>query len=180
MDLVGRHNQLNALAAIAAAEHVGVPVEVSLEALQTFSGVKRRMEVRGVENNITIIDDFAHHPTAIAETLLALRTKIGREHRILVVIEPRSNTMKMGTMKDLLAPSLSEAEEVICFAPPTLGWDVKASLSSLGSKAHVLNCLDDVVSCTVALAQPGDYVLVMSNGGFGGIHDKLLVALKGS
>ena len=129
---------------------------------------------------MTVIDDFAHHPTAITETLAALRGQIGSDKRIIAVIEPRSNTMKMGTMKDRLADSLKAADEVVCYAAPSLGWDVEAALSCLGQKAHVKHDIDEVVKTVVDTARPDDFVLVMSNGGFGGIHGKLLSALKGA
>lgn len=176
--LPGHHNQLNALAAIAAAQHIGVDPQLALQALREFHGVKRRMEVRGIERGVTVIDDFAHHPTAIEETIAALRAKIGSHHRVIAVLEPRSNTMKMGTMKSRLAASLSGADEVICFAAPSLGWDVEEALASLGQKAHVFHELSEVVKNTVHLVRDGDYILVMSNGGFGGIHGKLLTSLK--
>lgn len=178
MTLAGHHNQLNALAAMVAATHVGVDPKFSLEALRAFSGVKRRMEVKGCERGVTVIDDFAHHPTAIVETLAALRGQIGSDKRIIAVIEPRSNTMKMGTMKDRLADSLKGADEVVCYAAPSLGWDVEAALSPLGKKSHVKHDLEEVVKTVVEMARPEDFVLVMSNGGFGGIHGKLLSALK--
>jgi len=171
----GRHNQLNALAAIAAARHVGVPVAVSLAALSAFRGVRRRMETRGVVNGVTVYDDFAHHPTAIATTLDGLRRKAGGA-RILAVLEPRSNTMKLGAMKDALPGSLAAADRVFCYAA-NLGWDVAGALAPLGAKAVVQQDLDALVAMIVAEAKPGDHVLVMSNGGFGGIHDKLLARL---
>jgi len=171
----GRHNQLNALAAIAAARHVGVPVAVSLAALSAFRGVRRRMETRGVVNGVTVYDDFAHHPTAIATTLDGLRRKAGGA-RILAVLEPRSNTMKLGAMKDALPGSLAAADRVFCYAA-NLGWDVAGALAPLGAKAVVQQDLEALVAMIVAEAKPGDHVLVMSNGGFGGIHDKLLARL---
>jgi len=171
----GRHNQLNALAAIAAARHVGVPVAVSLAALSAFRGVRRRMETRGVVNGVTVYDDFAHHPTAIAATLDGLRRKAGGA-RILAVLEPRSNTMKLGAMKDALPGSLAAADRVFCYAA-NLGWDVAGALAPLGAKAVVQQDLEALVAMIVAEAKPGDHVLVMSNGGFGGIHDKLLARL---
>jgi UDP-N-acetylmuramate: L-alanyl-gamma-D-glutamyl-meso-diaminopimelate ligase len=172
---VGRHNQLNALAAIAAARHAGVPVAHSLAALALFNGVKRRLEVRGTVNGVTVYDDFAHHPTAIATTIDGLRRKTGAG-RILAVLEPRSNTMKLGAMKDALAGSLAAADLVFCYAA-NLGWDAGAALQPLGSKVRVHDDLGRLVEDVVAAAQPGDHVLVMSNGGFGGIHAKLLAAL---
>ncbi len=171
----GRHNQLNALAAIAAARHAGVPVAHSLAALARFNGVKRRLEVRGTVNGVTVYDDFAHHPTAIATTIDGLRRKTGAG-RILAVLEPRSNTMKLGAMKDALPGSLAAADCVFCYTA-NLGWDAGAALQPLGDKARVHDDLARLVDDIVACAQPGDHVLVMSNGGFGGIHAKLLGAL---
>ena len=171
----GRHNQLNALAAIAAARHVGVPVAVSLAALAAFNGVKRRLEARGTVNGITVYDDFAHHPTAIATTIDGLKRKVGQA-RILAVLEPRSNTMKLGATKDALPGSLGHADQVFCYAA-NLGWDVAGTLAPLGERACVRDDLDALVAAIVAAARPGDQVLVMSNGGFGGIHERLLAAL---
>jgi UDP-N-acetylmuramate: L-alanyl-gamma-D-glutamyl-meso-diaminopimelate ligase len=172
---LGRHNQLNALAALAAARHVGVPVAHGLDALARFSGVKRRMETRGAVRGITVYDDFAHHPTAIAASLAALRRSVGAS-RIVAVLEPRSNTMKLGAMKDALPGSLRAADRVFCYAG-NLGWDVAGALAPLGSKATVLDELPSLVTAIATEARPGDHVLVMSNGGFGGIHDKLLARL---
>jgi UDP-N-acetylmuramate: L-alanyl-gamma-D-glutamyl-meso-diaminopimelate ligase len=173
--LAGRHNQLNALAAIAAARHVGVPVARSLAALARFGGVKRRLEVCGSVRGVTVYDDFAHHPTAIATTLDGLRRKVGAA-RILAVLEPRSNTMKLGAMKDALPGSLALADRVYCYAA-SLGWDAAAALAPLGSRACVREDLGRLVADIVAAAQPGDHVLVMSNGSFGGVHARLLSAL---
>jgi UDP-N-acetylmuramate: L-alanyl-gamma-D-glutamyl-meso-diaminopimelate ligase len=171
----GRHNQLNALAALAAARHVGVPVAHGLAALARFPGVKRRLETRGTVRGITVYDDFAHHPTAIATTLDGLRRHVGAA-RILAVLEPRSNTMKLGTMKEALPGSLAAADRVFCYAA-NLGWDVAGSLAPLGAKASVLDDLPALVAAIAAEATAGDHVLVMSNGGFGGIHEKLLARL---
>lgn len=176
--LPGHHNLLNASAAIAAANHIGIPAQVSIAALKAFSGVKRRMEVKGVVRGVTVIDDFAHHPTAIAETIAALRGKMGAKGRIIAVLEPRSNTMKMGTMKDRLPGSLAGADAVICYADPKLGWDVQAALTPLGLKAHVYHSIEETAREAVRLAQKDDSILVMSNGGFGGIHGKILSYLK--
>ena len=175
--LIGRHNQLNALAAIAAARHVGVPVAQSLAALAAFRGIKRRLEVRGVVNAITVYDDFAHHPTAIAATLEGLRRKVGAA-RILAVLEPRSNTMKLGTMREQLPGSLAAADRVFCYAA-NLGWDAAAALAPLAGRAGVYGELTALIEAIAVEAKPGDHVLVMSNGGFGGIHDKLLARLAG-
>jgi UDP-N-acetylmuramate: L-alanyl-gamma-D-glutamyl-meso-diaminopimelate ligase len=171
----GRHNQLNALAALAASRHVGVPVRHGLEALGRFRGVKRRLEVRGTVKEVTVYDDFAHHPTAIAVTLDGLRRKVGAA-RILAVLEPRSNTMKLGAMKDALPGSLAAADLVFCYAA-NLGWDVAGALAPLGAKAVVHDDLGALVDAIVAAAKPGDQIVAMSNGGFGGIHDQLLARL---
>jgi UDP-N-acetylmuramate: L-alanyl-gamma-D-glutamyl-meso-diaminopimelate ligase len=175
LDLPGRHNQLNALAALAAARHVGVPVAHGIEALAGFKGVRRRMEVRGQVRGITVYDDFAHHPTAIAVSLEALRRKVGAS-RIVAVLEPRSNTMKLGAMKEALPGSLAAADRVFCY-DANLGWDVAAALAPLGGKATVMSDLPALVGAIAREAKPGDHVIVMSNGGFGGIHEKLLAQL---
>ena len=175
-DLVGEHNRANALAAIAAARHVGVTAAVSIEALGRFQNVKRRLEVRGVVNGITVYDDFAHHPTAIATTLAGLRSKVGGA-RILAVLEPRSNTMKLGTLKAPLAASLADAERTYCYAKD-LGWDAADALRPLGEKAGTYGDLNELVEAIALDARPGDHILVMSNGGFGGIHGRLLDRLK--
>ena len=174
-DLLGEHNRLNALAALAAARHAGVPVVQGLTALGEFRNVKRRMEVRGVVNGITVYDDFAHHPTAINTTVAGLRRKVGAA-RILAVLEPRSNTMKLGMMKDALPGSLKDADMVFCYAG-NLGWDAHSALAPLGSKAIVEEDLGALIAKITAAARPGDHILVMSNGGFGGIHEKLLERL---
>ena len=181
--LTGKHNRYNALAAIAAARHVGVPVEVAAQALASFQSVKRRMEVRGTVNGVTVYDDFAHHPTAIDTTVGGLRQKLDQSgvqgQRILAVLEPRSNTMKLGTMKDALPGSLRQADLVFGFgSEQALGWKLAEALAPLGEKASAHDDLDQMVQAIVAAARPGDHVLVMSNGGFGGIHGKLLEALK--
>jgi UDP-N-acetylmuramate: L-alanyl-gamma-D-glutamyl-meso-diaminopimelate ligase len=179
-DITGVHNQLNALAAIIAAEHVGVSVPQAAEALATFQNVRRRMEVRGTVERpggaITVYDDFAHHPTAIRTTLDGLRRKVGPHARILAVFEPRSNTMKLGTMKSQLPWSLEEANLAICHSGG-LDWDAQEALADMGARALVGKTVDEVIAQVVAAAQVGDHVLCMSNGGFGGIHDKLLKAL---
>lgn len=175
--LMGEHNRLNAVAAIAAARHVGVAPREAMSALSRFQNVKRRMEVRGVKGGVTVYDDFAHHPTAIATTVAGLRRRVGRA-RILAVLEPRSNTMKLGTMKDALPGSLTEADHVYCYAA-NLGWNPAEALAPLGERATTLDDLDALVEAICAAARPGDHVLVMSNGGFGGIHQKLLDRLPG-
>lgn len=186
--LGGVHNQLNALAAIAAAEHVGVPPAVAAQALGRFENVKRRMEVRarvvlpasqagGLDAApVTIYDDFAHHPTAIRTTINGLRRRIGTE-RILAVFEPRSNTMKLGAMKSQLPWSLEEADLAFCHSGG-LDWDAAEALASMGARAQVADSVDAVVAQVTAQARPGDHIVCMSNGGFGGIHDKLATALQ--
>jgi UDP-N-acetylmuramate: L-alanyl-gamma-D-glutamyl-meso-diaminopimelate ligase len=174
-DLPGAHNRANAIAALAAARHAGVPVAVGLKALASFGGIKRRLEVRGTVRGVTVIDDFAHHPTAIRVTLEGLRQRVGG-CRILAVLEPRSNTMKLGAMKAQLPESLAEADATYCYAS-NLGWDAAEALAPLGSKARVFDDIDRLVAAVATDAREGDQVLVMSNGGFGGVHDKLLAAL---
>ena len=174
--LNGEHNRANACAALLAARHVGVPLGRGLEALARFENVKRRLEVRGTVNGITVYDDFAHHPTAIATTLAGLRRCVGAA-RILAVLEPRSNTMKLGTMKSRLPESLRDADRVFCYAH-NLGWDAAEALAPLGDGATVEEDFDRLLAAIAAAAQPGDHVLVMSNGGFNGIHGKLLKALE--
>jgi UDP-N-acetylmuramate: L-alanyl-gamma-D-glutamyl-meso-diaminopimelate ligase len=181
VELNGAHNRMNALAAIAAARHVGVTPEVAVEALSAFQSVKRRMEVRGVEDGVTVIDDFAHHPTAIETTVSGLRRRVGNA-RILAVLEPRSNTMKLGTMKDALPPSLKDADLVFGYGAlegkDAIGWDLAGALAPLGEKAAAYHDLPALIAAVTSAAKPGDYVLVMSNGGFGGVHQKLLDVLK--
>ncbi len=174
-ELLGEHNVSNALAALAAARHVGVPVAKGIDALAEFRNVKRRLEVRGTVNGVTVYDDFAHHPTAIQTTIAGLRGKV-RSARILAVLEPRSNTMKMGIMKDALAGSLAGADLVFCYTNG-LGWDAKPVLAPLGAKSKSFDDLGELLEAIVAECRPGDHVLVMSNGGFGGIHAKLLEEL---
>ncbi|MBF5040608.1 UDP-N-acetylmuramate:L-alanyl-gamma-D-glutamyl-meso-diaminopimelate ligase [Methylophilus sp. 13] len=176
-NLLGEHNRNNALAVIAAARHVGVAPCIAIEALSEFKNVKRRMEVKGVVNDITVYDDFAHHPTAIATTVAGLRAKVGAA-RILAVLEPRSNTMKLGVMKEALPDSLRDADAVFCYAS-NLGWDAAAALAPIQHKAQTFDDLTQLVAAVSAMAKPGDHVLVMSNGGFGGVHQKLLQALQG-
>ncbi len=175
--LLGEHNQLNALAAIAAAEHVGVTPQQACEALGQFANVKRRLELKGEVRGITVYDDFAHHPTAIRTTVDGLRRKVGPDSRILAVFEPRSNTMKLGTMKAQLPWSLEEADLAFCHSGG-LDWDAQEALLEMGERAVVADNIDTLVKKVVKAAQPGDQILCMSNGGFGGIHDKLLQALS--
>ena len=174
-DLAGAHNRANAVAALAAARHAGMPVAVGLQALESFSGIKRRLETRGTVRGVTVLDDFAHHPTAIRVTLEGLRQKLGSA-RILAVLEPRSNTMKLGVMNEQLPGSLAEADAVFCYANQ-LGWDAVEALAPLGDRARVFDDLAALVAAVAAAAHTGDHVLVMSNGGFGGFHDRLLAAL---
>lgn len=171
-ELLGEHNRTNALAAIAAARHAGVSPASACRALGRFANVKRRMELRGTVKGVAVYDDFAHHPTAIAATVAALRHKIGRA-RILAVLEPRSNTMKLGIMKNALPGSLSDADMVYCYSAQ-LGWNPAEALAPLGAKAICHDNLDELISAIASAARPGDQVLIMSNGGFGGIHQKLL------
>ena len=175
-DLLGEHNQMNALAAIAAAEHVGVAPEAACAALATFRNVRRRMELRGEAGGVKVYDDFAHHPTAMRTTVDGLRRKVGHNARILAVFEPRSNTMKLGTMKAQLPWALEEAD--LSFGlQGDYGWSVREALAPLGKIATAADNVDALVADVVRAAQSGDHVLCMSNGGFGGIHAKLLDAL---
>ena len=181
----GVHNQLNALAAIAAAEHVGVAPVLAAEALASFQNVKRRMEVRGVARqsggSITVYDDFAHHPSAIHTTIDGLRRQLNsagkRAERILAIFEPRSNTMKLGSMSAQLPWSLEAADIAFCHAAG-LDWDARAALAPMLERAHVTDNLDQLLAQVKAAARPGDHLLCMSNGGFGGVHEKLLAALQ--
>ncbi|MFP5466823.1 MAG: UDP-N-acetylmuramate:L-alanyl-gamma-D-glutamyl-meso-diaminopimelate ligase [Gammaproteobacteria bacterium] len=183
--LSGTHNQLNGLAAIAAAEHVGVPPADAARALGSFENVRRRMETRGQVRlggqgrPVTVYDDFAHHPTAIRTTLDGLRRRLtaaGDDGRILAVFEPRSNTMKLGTMKSQLPWSLEQADMAFCHAGG-LDWDATEALAGMGGRAVVASDIDTLVANVSAAARPGDHVVCMSNGGFGGIHGRLLQAL---
>ncbi|MGP1677981.1 MAG: UDP-N-acetylmuramate:L-alanyl-gamma-D-glutamyl-meso-diaminopimelate ligase [Burkholderiales bacterium] len=171
-DLPGEYNRSNALAAIAAARHAGVDPGAACAALGRFDSVKRRMELRGTAAGVAVYDDFAHHPTAITATVAGLRRKVGKA-RILAVLEPRSNTMKLGVMKDAIPGSLAEADLVYCYSA-NLDWNPAGALAPLGAKAVCHDDLDALVAAIAAEAKPGDQVLVMSNGGFGGIHQKLL------
>ncbi len=174
--LLGAHNMENALAAIAAARHAGVEPARSLTALQAFQGVARRMQLRGEVGGVRVYDDFAHHPTAIATTLDGLRRRSGAA-RIVAVLEPRSHTMRMGVHQHTLAPALAAADEVWLYTPPDLGWDTAAVLAALGSRAHASADVDALARELAQHARAGDQVLIMSNGGFGGLHEKLLAAL---
>ena len=180
-DLLGEHNRMNALACIAAARHVGVAPCVAIEALGDFKNVKRRMEIKGVVNNVTVYDDFAHHPTAIETTVAGLRAKVGdfksTGARILAVLEPRSNTMKLGVMKNALPASLKEADLVFCYGA-NLGWDAAEALNPIKSKSQVFESLENLVTAIAKSVKSGDHILVMSNGSFGGVHQKILDALN--
>jgi UDP-N-acetylmuramate: L-alanyl-gamma-D-glutamyl-meso-diaminopimelate ligase len=175
--LLGEHNVMNALAAIGAARHVGVAPERAAKALGAFSGVKRRMEIRGVVADVTVYDDFAHHPTAIETTLRGLRARVGGA-RIVAVLEPRSNTMKLGVHREQLAPSLQLADRTWFLDSPDLGWELAPAVAALGARASFAMSVDALVKGIAEDSRPGDQVLVMSNGGFGGLHDKLLAALR--
>jgi UDP-N-acetylmuramate: L-alanyl-gamma-D-glutamyl-meso-diaminopimelate ligase len=176
-ELAGTHNLHNALAAIAAARHAGVPAAQALAALTSFRNVKRRLETRGTANGVTVYDDFAHHPTAIAATLAALRARVGRA-RILAVLEPRSNTMRLGVHRDTLAPALATADRAYLYRPADLGWDVGAVLTGLAGRGQALGSVQAIVDAVAAEARAGDHVLVMSNGGFENIHPRLLAELQ--
>ncbi len=177
LELAGAHNRDNALAAIAAAAHVGVEPARAIEALGAFAGIRRRLETRGDVGGVVVIDDFAHHPTAIRTTIDGLRARLTPGQRILAVLEPRSNTMKLGAMKAALPGSLAGADRVYCYVGG-VDWDVAAALSPLGPRARVERDLPALAAAIVADAQPGDRILVMSNGGFGGIHQRLLDGLR--
>lgn len=174
--MLGEHNMNNALAAIAAARHVGVPVDMAVESLASFKGIKRRMEVRGVVNNITVYDDFAHHPTAIKLTLQGLRNNIGNK-RIFAILEPRSNTMKMGVHKDTLAASLDEADQVYLYQADELGWDIADATGSYSDSMQVFSSTQAILDKVLLEVRAGDHIVIMSNGGFDGIHQRLLDAL---
>jgi UDP-N-acetylmuramate: L-alanyl-gamma-D-glutamyl-meso-diaminopimelate ligase len=175
--LIGLHNVHNAVMAIAAARHAGVPVPHAIAALNEFQNVKRRMEVIGQARGITVYDDFAHHPTAIETTLHGLRNKI-TSGRIIAVLEPRSNTMRMGIHKDALADSLAEADDVVLYQPADIGWDLDYVSDRTKPPSQVLQSVDDIIDYVRKTAQNGDHVLIMSNGAFGGLHKKLLDALQ--
>jgi UDP-N-acetylmuramate: L-alanyl-gamma-D-glutamyl-meso-diaminopimelate ligase len=174
-ELLGHHNRSNALAAIAAARYAGVAPAQAIEALAGFRNVKRRMEIVGEAAGVTVYDDFAHHPTAIETTLAGLRRKLG-DARIVAVLEPRSNTMKLGVWKEALTASLAAADRVFCYGA-NLGWDVRAAMTPLGAKATVIDDLAELIEAIAREALPGDHVLVMSNGGFGGLHGLLIKRL---
>ncbi|MET0108697.1 MAG: UDP-N-acetylmuramate:L-alanyl-gamma-D-glutamyl-meso-diaminopimelate ligase [Candidatus Thiodiazotropha sp.] len=178
-ELIGNHNVANALAALAAARHAGVRPGAAIEAFSGFKNVKRRMELCGEVNGVRVYDDFAHHPTAIETTLDGLRKQVG-DARIIALLEPRSNTMKRGVHADRLADALRAADRVMMFMPDDLQWDAAAALASLGDRAELFSDTATMVSLAVETARPGDHILVMSNGGFEAIHQRLLDALKSS
>ena len=175
--LIGQHNMNNAVMAIAAARHAGVEVKVAIDALASFVNVKRRMEVKGVVNNITVYDDFAHHPTAIKTTLGGLRAKVGNE-KIVAILEPRSATMKKGVHKDTLSQSWQQADEVLLYEPDNLSWSMEQMIADSAVPVSIYTDLQTLINQAIANAKPGDHLLVMSNGGFGGIHGKLLESLS--
>ena len=175
LTLAGAHNRSNALAALAAAHHIGVPAQQAIESLASFKGIRRRLELSGIARGVEVYDDFAHHPTAITVTVRALKEK--GQGRILAVLEPRSNTMRLGSHKEELADSLADADVCFVYAPPTLKWDAAAALAGVGSRLRLHGALDALITAIAAEAQAGDRVLVMSNGDFGGIHSRLLDAL---
>ena len=175
--LLGKHNISNALAAISASRHAGVPVKHAIEALSEFKGIKRRMQLRGEVNNIRVYDDFAHHPTAIKTTLEGLRANVG-DRKIVAILEPRSNTMRLGVHQKSLLASLQGADQIVLYQPDDVDWDMQDIVDNLGSKASLYRNIDELVADVVATANTGDQLLVMSNGSFGGIHDKLLEGLE--
>jgi UDP-N-acetylmuramate: L-alanyl-gamma-D-glutamyl-meso-diaminopimelate ligase len=175
---IGQHNIHNALAAIAAAQHAGVPPQHAIDALSEFQGVRRRMEKRATIDGVNIYDDFAHHPTAMMTTLAGLRGKVGAA-RIIAIVEPRSNTMRMGVHKETLASSLMQADEAIFFQPPDLKWRVQDVIHGMGSKGLVFDSIDDIVQHVKTHIRTGDHIVVMSNGAFGGLHNKLVNVLQG-
>lgn len=179
LPLPGEHNARNVLAALLAARHAGVPLDHGIEALRHFRGVRRRLELRGTVGGIRVYDDFAHHPTAIAATIAALRAR--QQGRILAVLEPRSNTMRLGVHRDSLATSLQQADRVFVYQPATLAWDMESALTpAFGERAVIAGCIDQLIDRIVTAAQAGDAVLIMSNGGFDNIHERLLLALADS
>ena len=175
--LTGLHNVANALAALAAARHVGVMAEHGAQALGEFQNVKRRMQKLACVHGVTVYDDFAHHPTAIASTLDGLRKQVGKQ-QIIAVIEPRSNSMKLGAHRQGLAPSTVDADHVFWYAPDNLGWDLAGAVADAPVPTRVCNTLQEIIDGVLALAQADTQVVIMSNGGFGGIHTQLIEALE--
>jgi len=176
---IGHHNVHNGLAAIAAARHAGIPAREAIRSLCSFQGVKRRMELRATINDICVYDDFAHHPTAIATTLEGLRYRVSGQ-RIIALLEPRSNTMRMGVHKEALAPALAQADEVILYQPAGLDWALDDIISAIGPQAQLFDDSAAIIDYLAAKARPGDHILIMSNGGFDNIHERLINALKES
>lgn len=176
-DLIGRHNAENALAAVAAAHSAGVAAETAVSSLHTYKSVKRRLQKLADVGGITVYDDFAHHPTAVLSTLTALRQKVGGQ-RILVILEPRSNTMKMGVHRDSLGPALEEADEVRLYQSPDLKWDLNTVTASLGEKCRIFTDVQDIIDDVATAARVGDHIVIMSNGGFQNIHQRLIQALN--
>ena len=175
--MTGQHNVANALATLAAARHVGVVPSMAIEGLSAFKSVKRRMEKVAEVNGITLYDDFAHHPTAIATTLDGLRKRIG-DAPLIAVIEPRSNSMKLGAHRDGLPGSVGQADHVVWYAPANLGWDLAATVASSPVSTQVCDSLEAIIADVKAHVKPGAHVVIMSNGGFGGLHGKLADALR--
>ena len=175
--MLGRHNAQNAVAAMLAARHAGVSIDDAAAALRAFKGVRRRLETRGVVNGITVYDDFAHHPTAIENSIDGLRRRIGAA-KLIAVLEPRSNTMKLGTHRKALPKSLAGADDVWLYQGPSVQWDVAGAVAPLGEHARVVTDIEELAAHLARAAQPGDHVLIMSNGGFGGVHEKLLARLR--
>ena len=175
--MIGRHNAENALAAFVAAHHAGVEEQVAIEALRCFGGVRRRLEIRGTINGIVVYDDFAHHPTAITNTLNGIAARRG-SGRVIAVLEPRSNTMKLGTHKQALVDSLRAADRVFVYQSPEVKWDVESAMAPLGALVHVDSDLARLTEALATEARPGDHLVLMSNGSFGGLHERLLAALE--
>ena len=176
-DLIGQFNAENALAAIAAANHVGVKPAQACEALQTLRNIKRRLECLAEVNQVIVYDDFAHHPTAIRATLKALRQKV-KDQRIIAIMEPRSNTMRQGVHKETLADAFAEADQIYLYEANDLAWDLSKATSSLGDKVNVMKNIDNIVSTVASLAEANDHILIMSNGNFSGLHQKLIEELS--
>jgi UDP-N-acetylmuramate: L-alanyl-gamma-D-glutamyl-meso-diaminopimelate ligase len=177
--LMGEHNVNNALAAIAAARHVGVTPEIAIDALAKFKSIKRRMEIKGKVNDITVYDDFAHHPTAIRTTIAGLRAKVGKE-KIIAVLEPRSNTMKLGVHKEALVNALAEADSIYCFESADINWSLQALFDGQGQAVNISHDIDELCTALADEAQANDHILIMSNGGFANIHEKLLIKMEGA
>ena len=175
-ELIGEHNVMNGLAAIAAARHAGVPAQQAVAALRGFAGIKRRMQLRAEVDGVRVYDDFAHHPTAIRTTIAGLRARVGDE-RIIAVLEPRSNTMRMGVHQDALADSLAEADRVLLYQPSDLGWPLEPVAAGLGDRASVHQSTESIVQALLETVRPGDHVLILSNGSFGGLHDAFIMHL---